>query len=92
MPHTRTTQSQRKAKKSYTLSPQSIAFLEAMRKRRHSSSTSSVLEEILQVFRRGQEKMAVDQEVADYYESLSIEENQEQARWAEFALAQFPKE
>ena len=92
MSHTRKARTQRKSKKSYTLSPQSIAFLEAMRKKRHTSSTSLVLEEILQAFRRGQEKMEVDKAVVDYYESLSNDETEEQARWAQFALAEFPKE
>ena len=46
----------RKAKKSYTLSPESVAFLETLRKRRRAASISSVLEEILQAVRRQQER------------------------------------
>jgi hypothetical protein len=80
----------RKAKKSYTLSPASVEFLETIRKKRHAPSTSAVLEEILQTVRRGQEKNAVDRAVAVYYSSLPSEESEEQARWGKFALDEFP--
>jgi len=82
----------RKAKKSYTLSPQTVAFLESMRKKRHAPSTSHVLEEILQAFRRGQEKLALDKAFHDYYSALSPEDANEQVLWGEFALDEFPKE
>lgn len=88
---TRTNQN-RKAKKSYTLSPQTVAFLESMREKRHAPSTSHVLEEILQAFKRGQEKLALERAVNDYYTGLSAEEAEEQVRWGEFALREFPKE
>ncbi len=82
----------RKAKKSYTLSPESVAFLEALRKKRHAPSTSSILEQILQAVRREQEKAAVERAVVDYYASLSTQEAEEQVAWGEFALREFPNE
>src|SRR5262249_14230675 len=82
----------RKAKKSYTLSPESVQFLEAMRKRSHAPSTSSVLEEILQAVRHQQQIATVEQAVADYYSSLSLREAEEHATWGEFALREFPGE
>jgi hypothetical protein len=42
--------SERKAKKSYTLSPESVTFLETLRKRRRAASISSVLEESYKAF------------------------------------------
>jgi len=81
-----------KAKKSYTLSPASVAFLDALRKKRRASSTSSVLEDILQTVRRGYEKKALERAVGDYYDSLSADEVAEQVRWGEFATGEVPTE
>jgi hypothetical protein len=82
----------RKAKKSFTLSPESVAFLEAMEKRKQAGSISAVLEEILQAVRREHERGSVEQAVANYYSSLSTDEAADQAEWAEFALHEFPYE
>ena len=84
--------SDRKAKKSYTLSSESVAFLERLRKRRRASSTSSVLEDILQSVRRRAERAGIDKAVAAYYSSLSTQEAAEQDEWGDFALRQFPRE
>jgi hypothetical protein len=89
---TRSQRSSRKAKKSYTLSPESVAFLETLRKRRRAASISSVLEEILQAVRRQQERASIEKAVEAYYSSLSDEEVLEQVEWANFALTQFPDE
>ena len=83
-------QTGRKAKKSYTLSPESVAFLETLRKRRRAASISSVLEEILQAVRRGQERASIEKSVSAYYSSLSDKEAEEQAAWSDFALGEFP--
>jgi len=80
----------RKAKKSYTLSPESVEFLEATRKERRAASTSSVLEEILQRVRRENEQAAIERAVADYYTSLSNKEAAEQTEWGDFAEREFP--
>ena len=85
-------QSERKAKKSYTLSSESVTFLETLRKRRRAGSISAVLEEILQAARRQQERASIEKSVATYYSSLSDEEAIEQAQWGEFALREFPGE
>jgi predicted CopG family antitoxin len=79
-----------KFKKSYTLSPESVAFLEALRKKRGGNSISSVLEEILQAVRRKHERAAIERAVVDYYGSLSEPEAEEQAEWGEFAMREFP--
>jgi len=81
--------SDRKAKKSYTLSPEIVEFLEAVRKKRHAESVSAILEEILQGVRREHERASVERAVADYYSSLSDDEVVEHSKWGEFALAQF---
>jgi len=79
----------RKAKKSYTLSPESVAFLETMRKKRHAASVSSVLDEILQGLRRHARRTSIDQAVTRYYSSLSTREEAEQKEWGEFAAREF---
>lgn len=82
----------RKAKKSFALSSESVAFLESMRKKRGAPSVSSVLEEILQAVRRRHAQALVEQSVSRYYSSLSGKEAAEQAEWGEFALDEFPGE
>jgi len=91
---TRTTHRQppRKAKKSYTLSPESVDFLETLRKKRRARSISFVLEEILQAARREAELAKINQSVTAYYDSLSDEEVKELSEWGDFALSQFPTE
>lgn len=82
----------RKTKKSYTLSPESVTFLETLRKKRRAESISAVLEEILQAVRRSQELASVERAVSAYYSSLDGEELQEHLRWGEFALAESSNE
>lgn len=81
----------RKAKKSFTLSLRSVAFLETMKARRKAASVSSVLEEILQAAQREHGRLSIGQAVSDYYSSLSEEELIEQAEWGEFALGEVSK-
>jgi len=89
---TQVKRAERKAKKSYTLSSESVAFLEIMRKKRRAASVSSVLEEILQAVRRRQEQAKIDQSVSSYYSSLSGKDAKELNDWSEFALGEFPGE
>lgn len=83
---------QRKAKKSYTLSPESVAFLETLRKRRRAASISSVLEGILQAVRRQEERAKIEKSVDAYYSSLSDQEAAEHAEWGDFATSEFLRE
>jgi len=80
----------RKAKKSYTLSPESVEFLEATRKKRRAASTSAILEEILQNVRRENERATIERAVADYYSSLSDKQVAEQTEWGDLAEREFP--
>jgi len=84
--------SNRKAKKSYTLSPEIVEFLEVVRKKRHAESVSAILEEILQDVRREHERASVERAVGEYYSSLSEGEVAEHARLGEFALAQLSED
>ena len=74
MIRTSSSQKSRKAKKSYTLSPEAVEFLETLRKRRNAHSASSILEEILQAARREHAQAVIERAVSDYYTSLSPQE------------------
>jgi hypothetical protein len=82
----------RKAKKSYTLSQESVEFLEGLRKGRHAPSVSSILKEILQAPRREQGKAAIERAMSDYYSSLSPDGVEEQVDCGEFSMREFPTE
>lgn len=89
---TSTRRSPRKAKKSYTLSTESVAFLETLRKRRRATSISSVLEGILQAVRRQEERAKIEKSVDAYYSSLSDQEAAEHAEWGDIATSEFQRE
>jgi hypothetical protein len=78
-----------KTKKSFTLSPEAVAFLEQVRKKRHADSVSAVLEEILQAARRAHQRASLEQSVANYYSGLTGKDRTEQTEWGEFALSEF---
>jgi antirestriction protein len=79
----------RKAKKSFTLSVESVAFLEEMRQKSSTESTSAILEEILQAARREEKRIETDRAITEYYNSLSDEEAAEERQWGEFARRAF---
>jgi hypothetical protein len=80
-----------KAKRSYTLSVESVTFLEHLRKKQRARSTSSVLDDIVRAFRRSQRRRTLAREVSEYYSSLTPAERQEEAAWGELASAEFAK-
>ena len=91
-PHTKRKRPMRKARKTFTLSPEVVEFLETVCKRRRAPSVSSVLEEILQKARREENNAKLEKAVGSYYDSLSDGEQQERRDWGQFALREFPTE
>ena len=81
-----------KEKKTFSLSRQSVLFLEALRRERRSRSISSVLEEIIRQQQQTREMERVSASVTQYYDSLTAEEIVEDHAWGEFAATQFPSE
>jgi hypothetical protein len=59
----------------------SVAGVAAIRKKPRTSA----------IVRRCQKKNVVERAIAEFYNSLSDEETEEQARWGEFALGEFSK-
>lgn len=82
----------RKIRKTFTLSSESIAYLKAIEKERHSNSSSAVLEELLLEKRREHARASADASIARYYDRLSAEDEKENKAWAEIAESQFPLE
>jgi hypothetical protein len=81
-----------KEKKTFSLSSQSLTFLEALRKERRSRSLSSVLEEIIRQQQETKEMERISASVTRYYDSLTAEEIAEDRAWGDFAATQFPTE
>lgn len=80
----------RKAKKTFTLSRDAVAFLETEKQKRGRESTSSVLEELIKECREKGNTKKIDLAITNYYDSLTDEEREENSRWGEFAENQFP--
>jgi hypothetical protein len=81
-----------KEKKTFSLSRQSVMYLEALRKERRSRSMSSVLEEVIRQQQQTKELERVSASVTRYYDSLTAEEMAEDRAWGDFAATQFPSE
>ncbi|MGD0513054.1 MAG: hypothetical protein ABSA29_07120 [Terriglobales bacterium] len=82
----------RKAKKTFSLSRQSVTFLEMLRKEKRSKSVSSVLEDIIRQQQQAREMERISASVTNYYDSLTAEEVAEGRAWGDFAATQFPSE
>jgi NAD dependent epimerase/dehydratase family enzyme len=82
----------RKLKKTFSLSRESILYLESVRKRKKRESISSVLEDLIRQQQQTAEMTRISASVTDYYDSLTEEERTENRAWGEFALSQFPTE
>lgn len=85
-------QSSAKAKRTFSLSRQTVAFLEAERKASHRASLSAVLEEIVRRHQEEKEMERISVAFTRYYDSLTPEEAAEDRAWGEFATSQFPDE
>jgi hypothetical protein len=80
----------RKAKKTFSLSHQSVMYLESLRKQKRSKSVSSVLEDIIRREQQASDMERISASVTRYYDSLAPEEIAEDRAWGEFAATQFP--
>ena len=82
----------RKQRRSFTLSPQSIAYLEIEKRRRQADSTSAVLDDILRERLKEKEREKIGASIAAYYDSLSDDQVAENQQWARLSESQFPLE
>jgi hypothetical protein len=74
-----------KRRRTFTLSPESLAYLEQQARRRKLGSQSAVLDELLLEKTREQWREALEANVTAYYDSLSEAEVEEDRLWGEFA-------
>jgi hypothetical protein len=83
---------QPKAKKSFTLSRSSVAFLHRLWKEKKATSISRIVDELIEDARARRQLEAYEQAVSDYYDNLTDEERQEQRAWAELSRRAWRKE
>jgi predicted glycosyltransferase len=84
--------SQRKARKTFSLTKESVRYLEYLRKARKGKSISSVLDDLIRQQRESEEMKRVSAAVTRYYDSLTADEVAEDRAWGDFAATQFPSE
>jgi hypothetical protein len=84
-----------KQRKTFTLSPESVALLKELSAERNSrgqESVSAILDELLTSVREERRRRAIERSVEKYYSERSPEEEEEELAWGKFALANFPVE
>ena len=74
-------------KKSFTLAPESVAFLSETRQRRKAGSDSSALDMLLRELMLEAKRQELEAATKEYYDTASDEELAEQLEWAEMASA-----
>jgi hypothetical protein len=84
--------SARKARKTFSLTRETVKYLESLHKERKKDSMSSVLEDIIRQQQQARELERISASVTQYYDSLTPEEAAENRAWGEFAATQFPSE
>lgn len=82
----------RKEKKTFSLSRESLRYLEAVRRERKNTSVSSVLDELIREQQKAKEMERISASITGYYDSLTDEEVVENRAWGGFAESQFPDE
>jgi hypothetical protein len=75
----------RKLRRTFTLSPQNVAYIEKQARERNMRSLSAFLDELLQEKTREQKLAEIEANTIAYYDRLTDEEVEEQRAWGEFA-------
>jgi hypothetical protein len=74
-----------KRRRTFTLSPASLAYLEQETRLRRADSQSAVLDDLLQEKKRERQMAALEANISAYYDGLSDAEVEEDKIWGEFA-------
>jgi hypothetical protein len=74
-----------KQRRTFTLSPASLAYLEQETRRRNTDSQSAVLDELLTEKKRERQIAALETAATSYYDSLTDAEVKEDRLWGEVA-------
>jgi uncharacterized membrane-anchored protein len=75
----------RKLKRSFTLTPESVAFVAQTRQQRRARSDSEALDLLLRELMLEAKRRQLDAAYKHYYDTASEEELAEQSEWAEMA-------
>ena len=73
----------RKMKRSFTLTPEAVAFVGETRQKRGAGSDSEALDLLLREAMLGAKRQEIDAAYKAYYDTASDEELAEQREWAE---------
>jgi len=82
----------RKERRSFTLSHESLEYLEREQQERKAPSASSALDDILQERKREFEQQQLQAAITSYYDSISDDERAENRAWGAFAESQIQPE
>ena len=83
-----------KARRTFTLSDESVALLEELRAARRGArrrSLSAALDDLLRALHHQRKRDSVESAIAQYYDELPTEAQDEAKAWGDFSLAQFMK-
>lgn len=75
----------RKMKRSFTLSPEAVAYVGEARQKRGAGSDSEALDLLLREAMLEAKRQEIDAACKEYYDTASDEELAEQREWAELA-------
>jgi len=82
----------RKERRSFTLSQESVTYLDIEKHQRCAHSTSAVLDEILRERLKEKEREKFDASIKAYYDSVTDEQFAENEQWGKMTETQFPLE
>jgi hypothetical protein len=82
----------RKEKRTFSLSRESLRYLESVRKQRKSGSVSSVLDDLIRQQQQAHQMRQISASITSYYDSLPDEDVAHDRAWGQFAESQFPNE
>ncbi|HZU43026.1 MAG TPA: hypothetical protein VE994_10170 [Terriglobales bacterium] len=80
-----------KEKKTFSLSRESVRYLEEIRQKTHKTA-SQILEELIAEKKREAEEARISTAIKKYYDSLNDEEIDEERKWGEFSERQITEE
>ena len=81
-----------KSRKTYTLDPELVRYLEVVREERKVDSSSAALEQILRESQKKRESQKLESSITAYYDSQTDADRQEDRAWAKFAESQIPED
>ena len=92
LPRGRNAGAGRKERRTFTLSPESVALLKDLRAARGGArrrSVSSTLDDLLRALDRQRKRESAEKAISEYYDELNESERIEANEWGQFSLTQF---